>query len=262
MGLPRRKTRQIESDRFRRGLIVGMMKTSLALVVVFLSVAFSWAEPANNHLTGKEKTDGWKLLFDGKSFEGWRGYQLDVAHPGWDVQDGCLVLTPTKGMADLLTTKEYSDFELVAEWQISEGGNSGILFRASEDNQKVWHSAVEIQVLDNEFHLNKKTNEMATVKLTHAAGAIYSLYPAKTKSFRERGAWNETRIVANGTKVVVYHNGTKVGSYDTNAADFKKRVANSKFNKYPGFGTLPEGHIVLQAHGDAVKYRNLKLRKL
>lgn len=238
------------------------MKIPLALFVVFLFGAFSWAEPANNRLTSKEKADGWKLLFDGKSIDGWRGYQLDDAHPGWAVQDGCLVLTPTKGMTDLLTKKEYGDFELVVEWQISKGGNSGILFRASEEHQKVWHSAVEIQVLDNEFHMNKRENKIETVGLTHAAGAIYALHPAKTKSFRERGAWNETRIIAKGTTVVVYHNNTKVGSYDTDSADFKERVANSKFNKYPGFGSLPKGHIVLQAHGDAVKFRNLKLRAL
>ena len=241
--------------------MIGSMKTSFALIVVFLSIAFSWVEAASNRLTNEEKADGWRLLFDGESFDGWRGYKLDAAPPGWVVKDGCLVLTPAEGMTDLLTRKEYRDFELVVEWQISDGGNSGILFRASEDNEKVWHSAVEVQVLDNEFHKNKKTNETTAVELTHAAGAIYSLYPAKTKSFRERGAWNEARIVAKGTKVSVYHNGAKVGSYDTDSDDFKERVANSKFSKHPGFGSLSEGHIVLQAHGDAVKYRNLKLRK-
>ena len=237
------------------------MKTFLSFFVLSLSVALFGAKPDHNRLTEKEKADGWELLFDGESMAGWRGYQLDVPSPGWSVEEGSLVLSPAKGMTDLLTKEKYSDFELVVDWQISEGGNSGVLFRASEDNVKAWHSAVEVQVLDNEYHKNKKINEINTVELTHAAGAIYALYPAKMESFRERGAWNQTRIVAKGSKVEIFHNGVKVGGYDTKSRDFKERVADSKFSKHPGFGALASGHIALQAHGDAVKFRNVKLRK-
>lgn len=227
--------------------------TIMAIAVV-LADHHKTASP--NKLTAQEKEAGWILLFDGKTLDGWRGYQMEDAPAYWKVEDGAITLTPEKGAKDLVTTKQFDDFELVVEWKIAEGGNSGILFRASEDGKMIWHSAVEIQVLDNDNFHGKP------IGLEHAAGAVYALWPAKKESFREQGAWNETRVVAKGPSVTVYHNGTKIATYDTGSEEWKKRITASKFVKFPGMGELPKGHIALQSHGSAVQFRGIKLKKL
>jgi hypothetical protein len=203
-----------------------------------------------------EKEGGWVDLFDGKTLEGWRGYQLEEVPPGWSVEDGVLASVPGAGTTDLITKEEYGDFELIVEWKIEAGGNSGILYRASEDKERIWHSAVEIQLLDNDMYKDKP------ISLEHAAGAVYALWPAKKEAFREHGAWNETRIVAKGTNIQVYLNDVEIASFEVGGDEWKEKVAASKFSKYPGMGELAKGHIALQSHGSKTWFRNIRLRKL
>ncbi|MEM7145631.1 MAG: DUF1080 domain-containing protein [Verrucomicrobiota bacterium] len=200
--------------------------------------------------------EGWVDLIQGDGLEGWRGYQMETVPPGWSLEDGVIVSVPEKGTTDLITEEQFGDFELVVEWKIGEGGNSGIMYRVSEEGVKAWHSAVEIQILDNDRHKDK------TVDLGHAAGAVYALWPAKKEAFRDHGEWNETRIVAKGKNIEVYLNGVEIVKFEVGSDEWKEKIAASKFAKHPGLGELEKGHIVLQAHGSNAWFRNLKIREL
>ncbi|MEM8955916.1 MAG: DUF1080 domain-containing protein [Verrucomicrobiota bacterium] len=200
--------------------------------------------------------EGWVDLISGDGLDGWRGYQMEEVPPGWSVEDGVIVSEPVKGTTDLITNGEYGDFELVVEWKISEGGNSGILYRVSEDGVKAWHSGVEIQILDNDRHKDK------TVEMGHAAGAVYALWPGKKEAFREHGEWNETRIVAKGKNVEVYLNGVEIATFEVGGDEWKEKIAASKFVKFPGLGELDKGHIALQSHGSNAWFRQIRIREL
>jgi hypothetical protein len=229
-----------------------MMKTNLIFVGVVAAVALVMGGVMAN----AEKEGDWVDLFNGKTLKGWRGYQVDEVPPGWTVEDGVIASAPAKGTTDLLTKKQYGDFELVVEWKIEAGGNSGILFRASEDKERIWHSAVEIQILDNDMHHDK------AIGLEHAAGAVYALWPAKKEAFREHGAWNETRIVAKGKNIEIFLNGVEIASYEVGSDEWKEKIAASKFSKFPGMGELAKGHIALQSHGSKAWFRNVRVRPL
>tara|TARA_R110000850_G_scaffold9196_19_gene34022 strand:+ start:41 stop:733 length:693 start_codon:yes stop_codon:yes gene_type:complete len=210
----------------------------------------------STHITTAADEEGWVDLFDGKTLKGWRGYKIEDVPPGWSVADGVLTSQPTKGTTDLVTREQYADFELVVEWKIEAGGNSGILYRASEDQKAIWHSAVEIQILDNDIYHGKP------IGLEHAAGAVYALWPAKPESFREHGAWNETRIIAKGKNIQVLLNDVEIAAFEIGGAEWNERIAASKFSKFPGMGELPTGHIALQTHGSETSFRSVRLRPL
>jgi hypothetical protein len=195
----------------------------------------------------------WRPLFDGKTLAGWRAYKKDKAPDGWKAQDGMLVRLADGG--DIVTTDEFADFELALEWKVSEGGNSGIFFRALETSQLIWHNAPEYQVLDNARHKDGASSLTST-------GACYALFPPSRNVMRPAGDWNDTRILARGTHVEHWLNGVKIVEYEIGSADWKARVAASKFKVYPGFGEQPKGRIGLQDHGDVVWYRNIRIREL
>ena len=204
-----------------------------------------------NTLTAEEKATGWRLLFDGKSTSGWRGFKQQAPPAGWQVVDGALTRVGSGG--DLMTVDQFGSFELQLEWKIAPGGNSGIMFHVSEDEAETYYTGPEVQVLDNGGHKDGKD------PLT-SAGACYALYAPSKDMTRPPGTWNAVRLVVNGSRVQHWLNGTKVVEYDMASDEWKKKVAASKFNEWPKFGTLPEGYIVLQNHGDRVAYRNIKIR--
>ena len=214
-----------------------------------------------NTLTADEKAAGFKLLFDGKTTDGWRGYKMKEMPPGWKVIDG--VLTRVAGGAggkgagggdDIVTKDQYGDFELRLEWRVGKGVNSGILYRAIEDAVTSWHVAPEMQVLDNEGWSDKN-------KL-HQAGALYDLYAPSKNAAREPGNWNEVKIVAKGNHVEHWLNGEKVVEYEMNSDDWKERVAKSKFKGFDKFAKAKKGHIVLQDHSGKIEYRNIRIREI
>jgi hypothetical protein len=209
------------------------------------AVAVSLAAPAD--------TQGWRPLFDGKTLNGWRGYKKAEPPAGWKVEDGVLVRTAAGG--DLVSEEEFGDFELSIEWKISEGGNSGIFYRALEDTGAIWHNAPEYQILDNAKHKDGQN------PLT-SAGACYALYPPSKDVTKPVGQWNETRIVARGKHVEHWLNGTKLLEYEVGSGDWQKRVAASKFKVYPKFGEQTKGRIGLQDHESLVWYRNIRIREL
>jgi len=219
---------------------------SLTLIAI-LSLA-----PAlqDNTLTEEEKTAGWKLLFDGKTTDGWKGYKKDKPGAGWQVVDG--VLTLTKGGGDICTVEEFGDFELKADWKIAPKGNSGIMYRVAETRGAPYETGPEYQVLDDAGHGDGKN------PLT-SAGSIYAVYAPAKKVVKPAGEWNQTRIVAKGTKIEHWLNGEKVCEAVIGSEDWNACVAKSKWAKVPTYGKETKGKIDLQDHGDKVEYKNIKV---
>lgn len=206
-----------------------------------------------NVLTAEERAAGWRLLFDGESTRGWRGYRQKTCPAGWVVKNGCLTRVAPAG--DILTEEKFENFELAIEWRISAGGNSGIFFGADESKPYPWATGPEFQVLDNAQHRdggNTKTS----------AGSNYALHAPSRDATRPVGFFNQARIIVNNGHVEHWLNGVKIVEYELGSPDWEQRVADSKFSEMPDYGRTRRGHIVLQDHGDRVWYRNIKLREL
>lgn len=229
----------------------GRAALAAALLVASAPLAAQQAPP--NTLTQAERDAGWRLLFDGSTTAGWRGYQMTTMPSGWQAKDGAL--TRVGAATDIITDQQYAGFEMVLEWRISPMGNSGIMYRVTEADSNSYETGPEYQVLDD-------AGQPAGLSRLTAAGSVYALYPAPEGLVRPVGEWNQARIVVNGNDVEHWLNGTEVAHYVLGGADFTDRVAKSKFAKWPGFGKASKGHIALQDHGDWVAYRNIKLRAL
>jgi hypothetical protein len=206
-----------------------------------------------NTLTAAERSAGWRLLFDGKTTAGWRGFLQDSAPAGWQVVDGALTRVASGG--DILTRDKFRNFELTLEWNIAPGGNSGIFYRGSEDDNAIYWNAPEMQVLDDAGHVDGKS------RLT-SAGALYDLYPSPAGIVKPAGEWNQVRLVVKGKHVEHWLNGVKVVEYEQGSPDWTAKVKASKFAAHPHFGRNPTGCIGLQDHGDRVAFRNIKIRVL
>ncbi len=208
---------------------------------------------AQNILTPAERAERWRLLFDGKTTAGWRAFKGKDCPPGWGVVEGSLARIAPGG--DIVTEEEFESFELSIDWRISKGGNSGIFFGVTEDHDNVWETGPEFQVLDNAGH--KDGGDTLT-----SAGANYALHAPIKDVTRPVGDWNEARIRVEGTKVEHWMNGVKLLEYVLDSPEWKALVVKSKFGKMPDYGTRRRGRIALQDHGDAVEYRNIKIRPL
>lgn len=232
-----------------------MRRTLLVLAACFVGLGslvasnLSADEPAPvNSLTDKEKADGWKLLFDGKSTDSWRSFKKDGISAGWQVVDGALTRAG-KGAGDIITKDKFGSFELSLEYRISKGGNSGIMYHVTEEEATPWMTGPEIQVQDNkDGHDPQK------------AGWLYQLYSSATDATKPAGEWNQLRILITPTKCEHTMNGVKYCEYVKGSDDWKEKVAKSKFGKMPKFGLATEGFISLQDHGNEVAYRNIKIR--
>lgn len=214
----------------------------------------------DNTLTAGQKRKGWELLFDGKTLDSWRGHQMQTIPVGWSVEDGAIRFVPPKEgaagqRADIITKKQYTAFELVVEWAVTPGANSGIFFGVSEDKPRTYETGPEFQVLDNKGH---KDGE----KPVTSAGSNYALHAPVKDVTRKLGEWNEARIRVKGPHVTHWLNGTKLLEYDLWTPEWKALVAASKFVAMPGYGLNQTGHIALQDHGNDVKFRNIRIRAL
>ena len=231
------------------------------------SAAFKKPPAKPNTLTPGEKAAGWVLLFDGQTTAGWRGaYRQSFPPSGWVVEDGALKKVAATGKesqagGDIVTVKEYSNFELQLEWRLTPGGNSGIKYFVVENLPRPQGSAIglEMQILDDDRHPDARMGRDGN----RTAGALYDLIPpAKDKVLRPIGEWNHVRILVQGRHVEHWLNGVKVVEYERGSPEFRALVAQSKFKNIPGFGEAPKGHILLQDHGDEVWFRNIKIREL
>jgi hypothetical protein len=201
-----------------------------------------------------EAAGGWKTLFDGKTLDAWRGYQGAPVPSGWRVEGGTLVKDAP--VADLVTKDEFGDFELQIEWKIGEAGNSGILYRGTEEYDHIYWSAPEYQLLDD---LKASDNKS---RLT-CAGAAYALYPSPPGHLKPVGDWNATRIVARGAHVEHWLNGAKLVEYELWSPDWEQKVQASKFKDWPNYGRAKRGHIALQGdHEGSLAFRNIRIRDL
>ena len=206
-----------------------------------------------NTLTDAERAAGWTLLFDGRSLDGWRGYNRQDLPGGWAVEDGTLARVGPGG--DIITEAQFEDFELTFEWKVETGGNSGVFYRAAEGQELIYHSAPEYQVLDDANHRDGQS------PLT-SAGSDYALHPAPRGAVKPAGEWNSGRILVDGDRVEHWLNGSKTVEFERHTEEWAELVRSSKFVEWPAYGMADVGHIGLQDHGDPVWYRNMKLRVL
>ena len=219
-----------------------------------------------NTLTEEEKEQGFVLLFDGTSFDNWRGYnQPEFPAAGWIVEDGTLkVLGAGTGEAggqggDIIYDQKFLDFHLKLEWKVSPGGNSGIFYLGQEiEGEPIWKSAPEMQILCNERHIDAQMG----VDGNRKAGSLYDLIPANPQNAKPTGEWNLAEVMVYRGTVVHRMNGEVVLEYHLGTTDWERMVANSKFAEYPWFGKYEPGYISLQDHGDDVWFRNIRIREL
>jgi hypothetical protein len=231
-------------------------KTPLVALALTLTASLLGAADAKpNTLSKAEKAEGWRLLFDGKSLDGWRGYKTETIGEGWSVQDNAIVLNKAKA-GDLMTKEEFGDFELSFEWKITEGGNSGVIYRVGLGESASYRTGPEYQVLDNlKADDNKKGN--------HLAGSLYDLGSDTPRDLpKPVGEWNTSKLIVRGWKVEHWLNGKKVIAADLASPEGKALIAASKFKDWPRFASLSRGHIALQEHGHVVSYRSIKIRDL
>lgn len=209
-----------------------------------------------NMLTPDEEAEGWMLLFDGTTFDGWRGYRSESVPSGWVVQDAALHFSGEGGRGDIITEEQFESFELRLDWKISEGGNSGVMFHVTEEHEVPYASGPEVQVLDNTGHPDAANGP------TRQAGANYDMHAPSQDVTKPAGQWNHLRLVVDGPHVEHWLNGAKIVEYELWSDAWKERVATSKWKDYPAYGLAESGHIDLQDHGDPVWYRNIKIRRL
>jgi|TARA_B100001964_G_C14197824_1_gene584284 hypothetical protein len=197
----------------------------------------------------------WIVLFDGKSVQGLRGYkQSGFPKQSWIVVDGTLKSIPENGI-DLISEDIFEDFELELEWKVEEGGNSGIFYFATEKSVEIWHSAPEMQVLDNTFHNNGKKSKTS-------AGALYDLIEPVVENTKPTGEYNHVVIIAKDKHVEHWLNGIKILEYDYQSSEMWKLVDKSKFKDMPFFAKAAKGFIGLQGDHGEVWYRKIRIRNL
>lgn len=194
------------------------------------------------------------MLFDGNSLDQWRGYQTDTVPAGWRVENG--TLAKSAPVDDIVSKDEFGDFELELEWTIGEAGNSGILYRGTEEYDHIYWTAPEYQLLDDIKASDNKT------RLT-CAGAAYALYPSPPGHLKPVGEWNATRIVARGKHIEHWLNATKLLEYELESPDWEAKVKASKFVDYPDYGRAARGHLALQGdHTGSLAFRNIRIREI
>ncbi len=229
-----------------------MLRT--AIVALFTLSLTLPCTAGHNELTPDEKKQGWKLLFDGKTTQGWRGFKKSTfPEKGWAVKDGELQLEAGSKAGDIITEEKFSEFDLTWEWKIPKGANNGLkYFILEERGQAIGH---EYQMIDD------KDGHDSGPK--HSTASFYDvLAPAGDKGLKPPGEWNLSRVLVQGNHVEHWLNGRKVLEYELGSEAVLKAVQASKFKSVPGFGQRQNGHILLTYHSDPVSYRNIKIRPL
>ncbi len=227
------------------------------------SVVLSAQATPINTLSAAEKKDGWRLLFDGKSMSAWRGYKMADMPPEWAIVDG--TLTKTKTTEDIVTREEFANFELMVDWKVELRGNSGIFYRGTEKESRVYWSAPEYQLAEDSLTPDSRN-------IMTAVGAVYGFYPSKRGVGKRAGEWNSTRIVCNGSHVEHWLNGVMIAQYELWSPEWMLKLHGDpsdstkkplKFAPYKDWGMAKSGLIAIQGdHNGALSLRNMKIRVL
>ena len=250
------------------------LASPLGLALAYGAPAPEAAAPSNT-LTAAEKAAGWRLLWDGKTTEGWRSAKSDgFPTQGWSIENGVLMTHEnggheSAGGGDIITEKRYASFELTVDFKLTPGANSGIkLFVqpglapiSGAGGKAAVGSAIgiEFQILDDLRHPDAKLGHDGD----RTVGSLYDLIPApQDKLVNPMGEWNHARVLAQGKHVEFWLNGVKTVAFERGSARFRELVAASKYKNIPGFGEWADGHILLQEHGNEVSFRNVKIREL
>lgn len=254
------------------------MKKIKFLTTVLIVACFAWSCTPNNKkntedtadasitvgevqnsLSNKEQAEGWVLLFDGESMQHWRGFKKEELPSAWTIEEDAIVLSG-EGGGDIITREKYENFELLLDWKISEGGNSGIFFNVAEDPKfdYTWQTGPEVQIIDDEKHPDAKEGK----NNNRQAGTNYDLHPLSAPAVKPVGEYNSVRLVVKDGHVEHYLNGKKVVEYTLWSPEWESMVKDSKFASMEDYGRYRSGHIALQDHGDQVWFKNIKIRPL
>jgi len=270
-----------------------------ACLIVFFSIAAiraasNWKTVTQNVLSAKEKAAGWKLLFDGKTTSGWRGFRKsDFPTECWAITDGILKRVKQKDpdgveCGDIVTAQQYDNFEFQLDWKIEPGGNSGIKYLVAEDRPANWEQAYldyhllslkksgktepaerlkperwkymsmsfELQLIDDAQNADARSSP------DRITGALYDLMAPTQRSVVSLTDFNTARIVVQGKHVEHWINGAKVVQFERESPELQKLIAGSKFKHLDKFGTFSKGYLALQDHNSEVWFRNIKIREL
>jgi len=202
-------------------------------------------------LTEAEKKDGWKLLFNGQDLAGWHSFKRTEVRPGWQVEDGVITCVDPHDAGDLCTNEQYGEFELVLDYCIAPGGNSGIMFHVTDAGGAAWATGPECQLLDNKEGRDPQR-----------AGWLYGLYRTELDATRPPGQWNHLRLLITKEKCEHVMNGVKYFEYSLHSDDFAQRLAKSKFASMATFAKFDAGYIALQGDHGLISFRNIKIRPI
>jgi hypothetical protein len=246
--------------------------TLLSGLTAFLILAFAPSEKKDpmalyrqtdqssvpNTLSPQEKKAGWKLLFDGKTTQGWREYNKKEFPSFWIIEDQALTMTTEGGgeSQDIITEKKYRSFALSVEYKLTKGANSGIIFQVAEDPKYKfpYETGPEFQIIDHE-------NWPDPLEDWQINAANYAMYPPMVRPYKPVGEWNHALLVVDGNLVTQILNGEVVVKYEKYSDDWKQRRNSGKWTEYPDYGKFDEGYISLQNHGTKVWYRNVKIKE-
>lgn len=205
----------------------------------------------HNTLTPDEVQAGWKLLFDGKTTAGWTNFKSKEIRPGWKVVDGALISTNPLDSGDIVTKEKFDWFELTLEFNLTKGGNSGVMFHVADTGGATWHSGPEVQLYDHWVAEGVETT-----------GFLYQLYPSKVDAAKPAGEWNKLRLMIAPDKCFTEINGQRYYEFVLGSEEYKAKIAKSKFNEFQNFGMLGKGSIAIQGDHGVVSFRNIKIRPI
>jgi hypothetical protein len=235
------------------------MRWYVAPAMACIFVALSALRPfqqKDNTLTDAEVKSGWRLLWDGKSFKGWRGYNKQP-YDSWEIVSGQLHCKGegAQKRADLVTVAEYDNFELSVDWKIDKAHNSGICYRVVESDRPAYESGPEYQLIDDNGYPDKLED-------WQKSGSDYAMHPPLKLTAKSPGEYNHTKLIVKGAHVEHWLNGEKVADFELWTPEWKALKEKSKWKDVPAYGMAKKGYIALQDHGGGVWFKNIRYRRL